>query len=169
MVGLGEVRRLGAMRAHTAPSTQPPLTALGPGMTMLIPFPSSRHRVIGAGGVDLEPDLHSVDGGQPGFLCRLPEPRHSVEPVVIGDRQCLVAKIDGAFHQVFGMRGAIEKGKIGMTVQLGVPAHLPHYIEHMFDCFPRLRTESVLGSSYGRSHDHRDQFLPHRRPPRTAR
>ena len=99
------------------------MTSLGPGMTMLIPFLSGRHRVTGAGRIGLEPDLHSVDSGQPGFLCHLPEPRHSVEPVVIGDRQCLVAEIDGPFHQVFGMRGAIEEGEIGMTVQLGVPAH----------------------------------------------
>ena len=169
MVGLGEVRRLGAMRAHTAPSTQPPLTSLGPGVTMLIPFLSGRHRVTRAGWIGLEPDLHPVDGGQTGFLCRLPESRHSIEPVVIGDRQCHVAEIDGPIHQVFGMRGSIEEGEIGMTVQLGVPAH-PLTISNVCSTgAPRSRTECVLGWTYRRSHGHRDQFLPHRHSPRTAR
>jgi hypothetical protein len=31
------------------------------------------------------------------------------------------------------MRRAVEEGEVGVTVQLGVPAHQPHYIEHMFD------------------------------------
>jgi hypothetical protein len=55
---------------------------------------------------------------------------------VIGDRQCLVVEVDGSVHQVLRMRGAVEKGEVGVTVQLGVPTHPPHYIEHMFD--PKL-------------------------------
>ena len=63
MIGLREVRRLRPVRADAASSTEPALTPLGSGMTMLIPFLGGRYRVTGAGRIGLETDLDSVDGG----------------------------------------------------------------------------------------------------------
>jgi hypothetical protein len=65
---------------------------------------------------------------------------------VIGDRQCLVTEVDGPVHQVLRMRGAVEEGEVGVTVQLGVPTHQRTIsnICSMDAELSRLRTETVL-------------------------
>ena len=53
--------------------------------------------------IDLQPDFHSIDGGQPGGLGCLPESGDPVEPIMIGYGERLVAELDGPLHQIFGM------------------------------------------------------------------
>ena len=80
-------------------------------------------------------ELGPEDGGHPRLLCRLGETHHSVEPVVVGQRQGFEAEPGGLRDQLFGVGGAVEKAEVRMTVELRVPDHpirLVIFIEHMF-------------------------------------
>ena len=50
----------------------------------------------------------------------LGEQRGAVEPVVVGDRQCVQAEPDRLQHQLVGAAGAVEEAEVGVAVQLGV-------------------------------------------------
>jgi len=50
-----------------------------------------------------------------------------VETVVVGDGQRLVTELHRRLDEVFRMRSSVEKGEVGVTVQLGVPAHSMHF------------------------------------------
>jgi hypothetical protein len=54
---------------------------------------------------------------------------------MIGDGERFVSELDGTLHEVFGVRGTIEEGEIGVTVEFGVSGHPSQYIERMFDVF----------------------------------
>ena len=60
------------------------------------------------------------DGGEADVSCRFGEPDHTVEPVVIGDRQGLEVEPDGFLHQLLGRRRAVEEAEARVAVKLGV-------------------------------------------------
>ena len=76
--------------------------------------------------------------GRPASPGSLGKPDRPVEPVMIGYRQCLITQLDCPFHQILGVGRPIEKGEVGVAMQLGILAarrtfHRSDYIEHMFD------------------------------------
>jgi hypothetical protein len=53
---------------------------------------------------------------------------------VIGYCQGLIAQLDCPLHQIFGMRGTVEKREIGVAMKLGVTRiHIRDYIERVFE------------------------------------
>jgi hypothetical protein len=53
--------------------------------------------------------------------------------LVVGDGQRLVTELHRRLDEVFRMRSSVEKGEVGVTVQLGIPAHPVHLVEQLFD------------------------------------
>lgn len=68
----------------------------------------------------VEAQLHADDRVEIAFLGTVPKSHRAVETVGVGDRQALEAELDGAVHELLGMRRAIEEGEVRMAVQLGV-------------------------------------------------
>ncbi len=68
----------------------------------------------------MESYFNSVHRRETGFPGGLGEPDCPVETVVIGYGQRLIAQLDCPFHQILGVGGTIEKGEVGVAVQLGV-------------------------------------------------
>ena len=64
--------------------------------------------------------LDPIYGGQTRPPCRLPEPRHAVEAVVIGDSQGSIAQFHRPVHERFGMGSAIEERKVRVAMEFGV-------------------------------------------------
>lgn len=138
MVRVGKIDWFGPVSTDTPPPAQPPLSSLAPGVPGRIPFFGLHQRVVTICRTFFETDLYSVDDGKPCRLRRLPEPGHPVEPVMVGNGQCLIPEIDGTLHQILGMRRSVEERKVSVAMEFGVTRHPSHYIEHMFDVFRHL-------------------------------
>ena len=86
------------------------------------------------GGLVTEPYFDAVDDREPAVPCSLPETRHPIEPVVVGDGQSFVLQLDSSFDDVFWMRRSVEEREVCMAMKFGITSHHPpDYIEHMFD------------------------------------
>ena len=77
-----------------------------------IPRPASR--------TGTECDLGAEHRRQPHRACRLGEPHHAVQAVVIGDGERLQAESGRLFGELLRMRRTVEEREVGMTVELGV-------------------------------------------------
>ena len=133
MVGGVVVERFGGM----GPGRPPPAETGGPFLFTPAAIPTLGHlqRIswVDREVMALDSRLDAVHDGQMmlgGGLHLLDRP---VEPVVIGDGERPVSQLGGHLDEFIGMRGAIEKRVIRVTVQLGVfGSHLQDCIEHMF-------------------------------------
>ena len=67
-------------------------------------------------------DLHlrADDKFEAVFFSRLVRAHHTGERTLIGDRQRAITLRPRARHQLVGMRGTAQEGKVANTVQLGV-------------------------------------------------
>ena len=65
--------------------------------------------------------LRARDRAQAERLRRMGELERAVDPVVIGERQRLVAELDGTGGQLLRLRGAVEERVGGVAVELDVP------------------------------------------------
>ncbi len=64
--------------------------------------------------------LDAVDGRKASLPGRLGETHGSIEPIVIGHGQRLITQLDSSFHQILGVGGPVEKGEVGVAMQLGI-------------------------------------------------
>jgi hypothetical protein len=88
------------------------------------------------GGRDGHPHLGPVHDGHAKDLGRLVNLHHTAETVVVGDPECGVAELGGAFDELQWMRSPVEEAVVGMGVKLRVPCHSNTLVEHMFDAPP---------------------------------
>ena len=83
-----------------------------------------------------ERDLGAGDRPHTEVLRRLRELERAVDPVVVGERERLVAELGRPGGELLGLRGPVEERVRRVCVELDV-GHPSTLYEHMFACHQR--------------------------------